>query len=428
MPVDQSVLQRLKKQGEKYREDLARKKEQGEQGEEVDSPEISNSEQIALDVKLRKIYNDILKGFSSGFVFGEEVYFAHFSNFDQCLMDEAYNKYMLEAKEHNIPTNKERLKFLEKENLWLPEDEKNLENKRQYLAGIGKTKRKLIKQSDIDSLEKQSKVVEKEYIEITNEKISLLDVTCETYAEKKVNEYYILICLKKDRGLKEQYFSNEDFLYVDEEELNEIKRVYNESLNEINSDNIRRISVAPFFQNYFYLCNDNIGSFFGKPISALTYYQCELLNNGKYFKSLLGELNNLSSEAKRNPDKIEEYYEAKRKETERQSKGDGKRKPTSSSQDASRRPVKGSRNRSNPKKDIYQGKVYSSVVGASKEDLQKIATGDEEQNATPFDYLKKTGQTSMNMMDFVKAEGLNIVESKKKKKEPPKTSTDAAQV
>ena len=54
-----------------------------------------------------------------------------------------------------------------------------------------------------------------------------------------------------------------------------------------NDDQIKLISVCPFFMNNFSLCGDDAYAYFGKPIIELTNFQISLLNTAKYTKSLI---------------------------------------------------------------------------------------------------------------------------------------------
>jgi len=77
-------------------------------------------------------------------------------------------------------------------------------------------------------------------------------------------------------------------------------RLYHRVHGLFNEKNFKRIAVCPFFLNPFCLSNEDIFSFFGKPVIDLTVYQISLFGKGRYYKQLVSD-----PEVKSPP---EEYY------------------------------------------------------------------------------------------------------------------------
>jgi hypothetical protein len=126
--------------------------------------------------------------------------------------------------------------------------------------------------------------------------------------------HYIFVSFYKDCELKQRLFTEKDFNKLDEEETDELFKIYIEVSTLLNDKNIKKISVASFFTSYFYTCDDT-QAFFGKPICNLSYNQLNLLYYANYFKQIIQNLKipeNISGD----PEKIEEFANASAKARE----------------------------------------------------------------------------------------------------------------
>jgi hypothetical protein len=181
--------------------------------------------------------------------------------------------------------------------------------------------------------------------------------------------------LNKDRG---KLFSKEEFDELGEGQMVELIGIYNKSTKKFKSDALKRISVSGFFTNLFYLCSDNPFVFFGKSVVELTFYQIELFGYGRYYKNMIENSENKPpEEISSNPEKLVEWFESSKsaRETLDKSKMGG--------QDGS----------------------ATSLVGASKEDLQRL--GLDNPNET-INLAKKAAEKggSLTMDDMMKLHGM----------------------
>ena len=52
--------------------------------------------------------------------------------------------------------------------------------------------------------------------------------------------------------------------------------VYSKNNEKFKAEVLKKIALADFFTNIFYLCEDNVFNFYGKPVIILTFYQIEI--------------------------------------------------------------------------------------------------------------------------------------------------------
>ena len=63
--------------------------------------------------------------------------------------------------------------------------------------------------------------------------------------------------------------------------------------------------------NIFYLCDDNVFNFYGKPVITLTFYKIEIYSYGRYFKSLIQTSEDkIPDHIVEDPDKLIEWAQA----------------------------------------------------------------------------------------------------------------------
>ncbi len=344
---------------------------------------MSDSEQKiikATEVDLKIVFSDILKGYTimNQTKKSEILYIKHLNLFDNVTTDTLYRDSLEGAKEKKLPTEKEKAEYLEKENLWTQKQDMELAGLKKYVENLRTTKSKMYLSSQIKEIKKQIEENEEKIYELSREKDHMLGFTAEKYATKRSNEVYIQQAVFKDKECSELAISEEEFDYMTDDELNKFVMDYNNSTRFITVDNIKKLSLMPFFCNYYYLCDDNPMTFYGKPVIDLSYYQSELFTFGRYFKNLAQDSDiNPPSEIKNDPDKLVEFYESNKNAKEVMEKMDQK---------------------------LGDKSGATSLVGATKEDLQAlgIKTSNQGLNLSKI-AADKGGQ--LDMQDFIDLHG-----------------------
>lgn len=326
--------------------------------------------------KTRMIFAEILRGYSVCEYQGETFYLKHLTHYDTTDLDYEKDKFFNAAKKAGLHNEKEQLDSLEKSNLWFPKDDEKIQGNRSFIINLKITKSKLYLKDEREGIQGQINGLEKESSELEQKKRNLLGMTCESFAEKKINELYIYNSAFKTKNLEQYFFSKEDFDELESSELGGFISVYNDKIGDFHSINLKRVALSGLFLNTFYLCKDNPFTFYGKPLVNLSYYQIELFTHGRYFKSLLSESKGRPPEdIMDDPDKIIEWYES-------------------------------SKNAQTTMDKVNKGKSGgSSIMGASSKDMiQMGAIGNDERIIDLHAEAKKKGG-SLTMEEMMKLHG-----------------------
>lgn len=258
------------------------------------------------ELNLRRVYAEICRGYSVESWKGDILYIKHLCHFDQVDIDLYREELFSTAKNKGIKTEKERLDWLEEKNLWNKSRESDLAMQKNYIDNLEKTKNKMFLKSQIDQIATTLTEARIKLRKDSNEKEDLIGLTCERLADQKIQFYYIYLSCFKDKALQNRLFTLEDLDQLDDDESIEIMKVYINSIQRFRMFNLKKISLASYFTNYFYICGENIASFFNKPIAELSSYQVTLLSYAIYYKNLL-TTNRVPDDIREDPDKLEEF-------------------------------------------------------------------------------------------------------------------------
>ena len=330
-----------------------------------------NPKEKISQAKLKRLFSDVINGYNhvKDKNFGN-LYFKHLKLYESAVIESNAEKYEEEAKKEGLPTEKEQVKFLTKEELWSEEKETEIKDKTMLDDGLQTAKSKSFIKKQRDDFEFQIKKAENELRELLEQKDELVGFTVEKYTSKKANEEYIFRILYKDPECKELYYTEEEYDDLDSTVIQQIVSKFSSVSETLNDYNIRRLGLAPFFLNIFYLCEDNPYHFYGKPVLDLTYYQNELFAQSRYFKHLLSESKNKPpDDIMEDPDEFVRWFESGKQAEKLLEKNAEKAKENAA----------------------------ISLVGASKEDLDTLGLSDSEE-----------GGKSVNLSKIAREKGRNL--------------------
>lgn len=265
---------------------------------------------------LRKAFRDIAAGHSSGFVLSRPAFVKHLSYADQIDHDLKRDEFYNEAKSQGLFTNEEKLAQLRAEGRWTDQMEKQIKESRQMIDGMHEGKKsKMNMPSLVQGLNKQIKEEEEKLTGFLAQKDTLLGLTCETYAERQISDHYIFSNIFKDKELNESFFTADEFDYLTEEEISTVARDYNRIIEGCAEQQIKRLAMQPFFQNYFGLVGDNLSQFFGKSIAQLTFFQVSVIRYGAQFRHIYqnNEVSKWPKNVLEDPDLLADYAVAAQK-------------------------------------------------------------------------------------------------------------------
>lgn len=328
--------------------------------------------------ELRIVYGEIIRGCShfESDIYGDIV-IKHLTGYDTELLDIKKEKYRKKAEKRGLPTEEQRLKDLTEEGLWGKKKDLAIEASRDFISKMTDTRAKMALKSEIRRVTEQIEKEEKKLYGLEEEKKDLVGMTCESYSNKKVNDYYVFISLFKDREFKEPLFSEKEFDEVSEKDLMALIIHFNKVTKKFSQINLKRIAISHFFLNNFYLCKDNPFTFYGRPVVDLTYNQADLFSFGRYFKHVLSEMKGpVTEEMMDNPEKLIEQHNIEQ-------------------------------NKDSVLKDGEKSGTASTVVGATKEDLEALGVSTTDNSQDTIDLNKAVAEKggSMSMDELIKLHG-----------------------
>jgi hypothetical protein len=138
-------------------------------------------------------------------------------------------------------------------------------------------------------------------------KNSYISKTAESYANQKTLNYKISQSFFSDKNCTKNIEDSEDETYE------ELISIYYKFQEKFNHENLKRLSISPFFTNIFHMADDNVYNFYGKPIIQLTNHQVDLFMWGRYFKHVLSEHGNtIPKNVQSDPDKLINWIDLRR--------------------------------------------------------------------------------------------------------------------
>ena len=255
----------------------------------------------------RRIFRDIILGYSEVTIKGKAYYIRHLSSLDQVEIDEIEEFHLQKATARGIPRRKEVLEGLIKSGDWSEEKEKKIKDLERFIEQLQKNKTQFVLKSEIDRQNKTMQETRGKINELENEKKLLLSTDAESYASKRAQDYYIVKSYFEDEGLKKPVFPEEaDYgdLYMDE--VSDFVLTYNNTFEDFGELRLQEMILQDFYYIYFPFCDDTVG-FFGNPVSRLTYNQLKLIVYTKIFKNILENNKHIPEKIKKDPQALLDY-------------------------------------------------------------------------------------------------------------------------
>lgn len=321
---------------------------------------------------IRKIYRDILEGFTTLNLSEKKINIKHLSEKELSETNQIYLEEYKEAKKAGLLTEKDKIEILCNDKLWSKEKEKEILDLSSEISLKKKTLSKLFIQSQIKNLKKEIKDKEENLKKLEKDREELLGLTVENFAFKKSNQYIIYLS-SYNENLSKMFNDLEEFGELDEVKLSGLIFIYREFMEIFNIKNIKKVAASPFFMNSFFLCEDNIFSYYGKPIVSLTKNQIDLFSIAKNYKHYLIKAEDNPPEDFNSLDELINWYE--------------------------NRP-----NISNLK-EKNKDKLGQSYIGATKEELMNIASNSKEEVLDLTSEAEKAGG-NLSFEDILKIHGI----------------------
>lgn len=257
--------------------------------------------------RYRKIFRDIVRGFSDTEVQGQKLYIKHLSSLDQVDIDEVRDFYYQKALERGIPKSSEILEKLISDGTWNQSQDNEINRLNNFIEQLKKNKTQIVLKSKLDKQNKQIEETQKKINALESKKSALIGINAETYSEKRSNDYYIIKSFYEDSELNKPVFPDEDDFnnLYSEDVVNFIKQ-YNSSFEMFEEIKIQEMILQDFYYIYFPFSDDTVG-FFGSPVCQLTYNQLKLIVYTKIFKNIFERNVNIPESIKKDPKALLDY-------------------------------------------------------------------------------------------------------------------------
>jgi len=321
-----------------------------------------------MSENLKKLQSEIIKGYSKYNFQGKCLYVKHIDIFISGELEEIYADSLEKAAKKGVKTYQEKLQEVYSSGEWTQKEERDLEEKIDYVKRLEETKRKMFLKSQIEYMKFEIAEFEKKIKELQSKKDKAIGITAESFADKRINDKFFFLSSFSDENLKNSFWTEEDYDELEPDEYISISSKFLEHTEKFSSRTLKKISISPSFMNYFYICSEDPCAFWGKPVAHLSFYQNEVFSHAKYYKSILANTNGIPDDIKDDPDKIVEWFETNKNAEKVLSKYD--------------------KDNSNV-----------SLVGATKEDLDHIGLGGQvSKNNLIKEAAKRGGKLSMEDM------------------------------
>ena len=228
----------------------------------------------------KKLYSEILLGYSSIVLKDRVFYLKHIDSLDSLEQSKSYEINFQYAKTRGLEQEKDKLEFVIKNDIWSQEKENEITSLKDELERLQTTQKKLFVKAQRDQNQKEIDKALSRLSLLKSERTENLGETCETFANKKSQESMLRNLFFKDEGLKEKLYTKEEFEDLEYAEISTLFILLNKTFAELTEETIRVISLSPFFLNSFFLCSDSAYNFYGKPVSQLSNNQISLYSNG----------------------------------------------------------------------------------------------------------------------------------------------------
>ena len=324
-------------------------------------------------VKRRKIFRDVVRGFSTTTLEEDFVYIKHLTPHDQVELEEIEEKYFNIALRKGVPTEEDMLAYLKDEGQWTDKDEKFIQDKELFLENLRKAKTKLVLKSEID---KQAELINKEQKLLDDkqiQKIGLIGNTCEKYAKDRLNDFYMIKSFFADDKLQEPLFNQDKFDELDNHDIKKVVYKYNEIFEGFSEESIQYTILEDFYNPYLSFAEDSM-QFYGKAFCELTYNQIRLIVYTRVFKNIFDMNENIPESIRKDPAKLLEFGSSSKEEKDK------------------------------AKDKLTQGDG-GTLVGAKQEDYDYLGVERPTNAVSLHEEAKKKGGT-LNMEDLMKLHGV----------------------
>lgn len=235
-----------------------------------------------------EIVNEIFDGYTRFDFNGQTVFLRHFCLKDQEFLNKSFESHKNRAVLKGIQEEKDVLERLQKDETWTKDDELKILETENYIKNLEKTKSKLPLPSQKESHQKLIDEEKFKLLELKMQKKQLVGKTATEYANTRSNEDFLRNLLYSNEKLEKQYFSDDEFGELDDEELSSLMNSYYGIMNKFSDENIQHAVLQDSFSLYLPHC-EKPWDFFAKPLTKFSLYQLKIVAYGRMFLNIFSE-------------------------------------------------------------------------------------------------------------------------------------------
>jgi len=278
------------------------------------------------------------------------------------------------AKKKGLPTESEIFEDLKKDGMWTEKDDAEIEKQSFYVESLIKNKKNIYLKSDLEQMNKQISEAEEKLSSLKLKKESLVSNSADKYALNRANDFYIVNSFYKDKELSQKLYTEKEFEYASTAEVSKLVQTYNKFHQTFSEDNIKHLAIQDFYKSYYSFI-DNLSDFFGKPVVNLTNYQLNLTLYTKIFKNIMDQYGSeIPDRIKNDPDGLLDYANS-------------------------------SESRDKIKEELSKDSGASTIVGATKEDMEELGFSPQSRQSKTLEDLAKEKGGSLSMKDLMDLSG-----------------------
>ena len=256
--------------------------------------------------KYRHLFKEIIDGFSAYYIGEKKRYIKHQSQSDVVDFEKIYDLHFNRAKDRGLPTEKEIFLDLEKEGIWLPSDDSEIETQRFYVENLIKNKKNIVLKTATEKINQQIKDADAKLNDLITKKENLVSNSCEKYALNRANDFYMFNSFYKTSDLTEPLYTQEEFEYIEPKKVTALVRIYNQFHEKFSERNIQNLALQDFYKIYYSFSESTI-DFFGSPVVKLNNFQLNLLIYTRIFKNIFEANDDIPDKIKKDPESLLDY-------------------------------------------------------------------------------------------------------------------------
>ena len=309
------------------------------------------------------LIGEAFDGYTEAVFEGQTVYVKHVSIRDQRYLHKYHDKYKQLALSKGLQSEEDKLKYVIDEGIWEEKDDLEIEVLTSETENLKRTARAVFLQSQRDSINEQIEENRKKIFSLQKKRKEVVGQTADDYADSRSSDEILRFLLFKNKDLTEHFYTEDEFGELEGWQVIALSKIQNEIQDRLADAVIQKAVLRPFFSMYLSLCED-IGGFYGKPVTELTIYQLRVALFGRMFFNIFQYTDDIPENIKDDPEKLLAYSENQ------------KNKDTSA---------------------IKDDAAGSAVFGATKEDVSNLG-GTEGGVSLTEEAKKHGGQLNMEQM------------------------------